>query len=334
MRHAGGAFVGIDRLPVVVGHQRGLARHQPLDELTGLVRTDFALGCGGQVGQQGVDGGGGVLLSLPITPDGPRLIQPTTYSLRLPSIRPSVCGMVPDFRRTAGPAWPPRGSRRRGSPTARAVPRVCRCPWRPRVRPRRRPTRCCPAQSPPPSIRSVPLISTGDSEPEHDPALGVSRRRVGVAAHHLDVLLDDLARGFQVLVGDRVEVGRIDHHVHVAIDSRSASSRNSSVVNVACRGPRLPMITTSSTPWPCRDSSAWSAISVSLSSFGSATRIRATSSATLPLPTTTARVPARSGDDVLEVRVRVVPPDEVDGGDTSGQLLARDVRTAGRTALR
>ena len=26
---------------------------------------------------------------------GPRLIQPTTYSLRLPSIRPSVCGMVP-----------------------------------------------------------------------------------------------------------------------------------------------------------------------------------------------------------------------------------------------
>ena len=36
-------------------------------------------------------------LLLPITPDGPRLIQPTTYSLRLPSIRPSVCGMVPEY---------------------------------------------------------------------------------------------------------------------------------------------------------------------------------------------------------------------------------------------
>src|ERR1700730_4684845 len=34
-------------------------------------------------------------LLVPITPVGPRLIQPTTYSLRLPATRPLVLGMVP-----------------------------------------------------------------------------------------------------------------------------------------------------------------------------------------------------------------------------------------------
>ena len=42
-------------------------------------------------------------LLVPITPDGPRLIQPTTYSLRLPSIRPSLWGMVPLFSSNGSP---------------------------------------------------------------------------------------------------------------------------------------------------------------------------------------------------------------------------------------
>ena len=89
--------MGVDQLPVVVGHQRGLTRHQPLDELTGIVRTDFALGSAARSASRVSTVSAESFLLLPITPDGPRLIQPTTYSLRLPSIRPSVCGMVPEF---------------------------------------------------------------------------------------------------------------------------------------------------------------------------------------------------------------------------------------------
>ena len=50
--------------------------------------------------------------------------------------------------------------------------------------------------------------------------------------------------------------------------------------------------------------------------------MRATSRATLPLPTTTARPRRQVGCHLLEVRVGVVPADEVDGGDAAGQFLA------------
>ena len=55
------------------------------------------------------------------------------------------------------------------------------------------------------------------------------------------------------------------------------------------------MMTTSSTPRACSISSAWSAMSVLASTSGSVTRIRATSRATLPTPTTTARPLEMSG---------------------------------------
>ena len=74
----------------------------------------------------------------------------------------------------------------------------------------------------------------------------------------------------------------------------SPSSRSSGLVNAACAGPRRPSTTTSSTDAARNASSAWSAVSVGASSSRSSTSIRATSIATLPLPTTTARRAERS----------------------------------------
>ena len=69
-------------------------------------------------------------------------------------------------------------------------------------------------------------------------------------------------------------------------------------------------------------------MSVRASTSGSVTRMRATSSATLPLPTTTARAPDRSGVASSKLRVRVVPAHEVDGGDAARQVLAGNVQRA------
>ncbi|CKR51257.1 Uncharacterised protein [Mycobacterium tuberculosis] len=42
-------------------------------------------------------------LLVPITPVGPRLIHPTTYSLGLPLIRPPTLGMVPLWSSNGSP---------------------------------------------------------------------------------------------------------------------------------------------------------------------------------------------------------------------------------------
>jgi hypothetical protein len=60
-------------------------------------------------------------------------------------------------------------------------------------------------------------------------------------------------------------------------------------VNAACCGPRRPRITISRIPAPSKTSIAWSATSVTASSSRVSVSIRATSIATLPLPTTIAR---------------------------------------------
>ena len=62
--------------------------------------------------------------------------------------------------------------------------------------------------------------------------------------------------------------------------------------------------------------------------------MRATSRATLPFPTTTARSPERSKSSVLEVGVAVVPGDERGRGPRAGQVLAGDAHAAGRSARR
>ncbi len=87
--------MGVDDLPVVVGHQMRLPFGQPGDEVVGVVGADVTQRRARQIGDERLDGVRGVLLVGPDHPEGPRLIQPTTYSLARPVIRPSSCGMVP-----------------------------------------------------------------------------------------------------------------------------------------------------------------------------------------------------------------------------------------------
>ena len=91
----GRPLVGVDQLPVVVGDElraAATAATRPASSAWSAPSRDRPRpgrrpACRRCPAES--------FLLLPITPDGPRLIQPTTYSLRLPSIRPSVCGMVP-----------------------------------------------------------------------------------------------------------------------------------------------------------------------------------------------------------------------------------------------
>ena len=66
----------------------------------------------------------------------------------------------------------------------------------------------------------------------------------------------------------------------------SPSSRSSLVVNLACAGPRRPIMWTSRTLLACSASRTGCGTSVACSSFGSRARILATSTATLPTPIT------------------------------------------------
>ena len=100
MRLAGGSLMAIDDLPVSGGDQLGLARGQPVGQLVGIVfreirQSAFSARARSEIRVSTVSWES--FLLVPITPVGPRLIQPTTYSLRLPSTRPSVFGIVAAF---------------------------------------------------------------------------------------------------------------------------------------------------------------------------------------------------------------------------------------------
>ena len=105
----------------------------------------------------------------------------------------------------------------------------------------------------------------------------------------------------------------------------SVSSCSSGVVNAACAGPRRPSTRISRIPEPRIAAIASSVVSVGSISSAVSASIRATSTATFPLPTTTARSAERSNGTILEVRVAVVPGDERRRRPRAGQILAGDV---------
>src|SRR5918998_359007 len=81
---------------------------------------------------------------------------------------------------------------------------------------------------------------------------------------------------------------------NTSASAMSPSSSSSGFVKAACAGPRLPITTISLTFEFASTSSAWSATSVCASSSRVRASMRATSAATLPFPTTTARSADRS----------------------------------------
>src|ERR1700761_6486193 len=99
VRLAGRTLKAVDGLPVRGGDELWLARSQPVGELVGMVGAEIrhpgGVSSGGQICDQVSTVSWESFLLVPITPVGPRLIQPTTYWLRLPATRPSALGMVP-----------------------------------------------------------------------------------------------------------------------------------------------------------------------------------------------------------------------------------------------
>ena len=104
--------------------------------------------------------------------------------------------------------------------------------------------------------------------------------------------------------------------------SRSPSSRSSSVVNGACSGPRRPTMSTSSTPRSCSD------LQRVIGDVGRGQHVGIGDEDPRHVQRDVAVAhndgpPGRQvGRHLLEVGVRVVPADEVDGGDAAGQVLA------------
>jgi hypothetical protein len=138
-------------------------------------------------------------------------------------------------------------------------------------------------------------LHRGAQEAQHDPVAPARRRALGVSAQQIDVAprrgvggIGPKPRG--ALVVER-HLGGVDDDVGAR---ELAELAQLGLVNAACAGPRRPSTTTSSTDAARSASSAWSAVSVVASSSRSSTSIRATSIATLPLPTTTARRADRS----------------------------------------
>ena len=146
--------------------------------------------------------------------------------------------------------------------------------------------------------------------------------RLGVPAQHLDVLLDGLARRLEVLVGDVGEVGRVDDHVHVGHRlevaelaqlqrgegglQRAAAPDHHDLLDAA-RVQRLQRV-------------------VGDVGVGQHVGVADQDARDVERDVAVADHDGAPGRQVrrhlLEVRVGVVPADEVDGGDAAGQLLA------------
>ena len=160
---------------------------------------------------------------------------------------------------------------------------------------------------------------SGDGSPR------LARRRARrVLAQDLDVALRAFAVRLERGLARRVEleVGGVDDDVGAGELAellqlrrrerglrRAAAAEHDDLAEAASRrSPRSPA----------------SVVSVGASSSGVSASIRATSSATLPLPTTTARSPDEVELELLEVGVAVVPGDELGGRPRAGQVLAGD----------
>ncbi|SHT77969.1 Uncharacterised protein [Mycobacteroides abscessus subsp. abscessus] len=233
------------------------------------------------------------LLLVPMTPTGPRLIQPTTYSLSRPCMRPASLRITPRRESNGNPGTgTPRYPMAR---TTRCVGSVCLSPvsW----------ATTYPSSST--SLLRPTVIDSTTPAPSPCSSMGEVRNRNTTLRWPSVCGRSENLRKVSMLV--RVGLGaaascssvisaRSSGSTTTSTPGSSPISRSSSGVKVACSGPRRPMITTSRIALWSKESSARSAMSVVCSDFGSIPRMRATSSATLPLPTTTARSPDRSTD--------------------------------------
>ena len=144
----------------------------------------------------------------------------------------------------------------------------------------------------------------------------------GVAAQHLDVVFHGLARGLDVLVGDVGEVGRVDDHVDVAEALEVAEFAQLE------RGERSLQRSAPADDDHFLDPAVVQRLQRVIGDVGRGEHVGIGDQDARHVQRDVAvadddGAPARNvGRHLLEVRVRVVPADEVDGGHAAGQVLA------------
>ena len=259
-------------------------------------------------------------LFVPITPLGPRLIQPAQYSRPPPTLgRPRSGSGRP---RTGLPAARPPGSRRSGRRSRTGSSRARRSAPR-EIRPASSATSAVAHDLDRLDAVLAEDRNRRDAEAQTDRA---SARPAGARAAY-SRSTSTFRRAFVSVSSAASLAGSSSRSAGSTITSASASSPSSfssGVVNAAWAGPRRASSTISFKPGAeDRVDRRVGRVGRPISSGASAS-IRTTSIATLPFPTTTARSPERSNDELLEVGVAVVPGDELGGGPRARQVLAGD----------
>ena len=237
---------------------------------------------------------------MPITPVGPRLSQPATYSPgsgapSSPRTRPWALGTT-EARWSNGTP----GSGTLWYPTERST--ICASSVSNSPVPPNLPSALIAVRSSViPSTRSVPRISVGRSQkrtvsrrlcPEADPVTGSAEGSVAPWAHLVIATRlprtrrSDSTRLTPSPARSNAFKSASSPCTATSTPGSSPSSRSSLVVNLACAGPRRPIMWTSRTLLACSASRTGCGTSVACSSFGSRARILATSTATLPTPIT------------------------------------------------
>ena len=165
-------------------------------------------------------------------------------------------------------------------------------------------------------------------ETEHDAALGSPRTPLGVTPQHLDVVADRLSGGVEILLGDVGQVRRVDHDVDVA--------QRVHLVEFAQlhRGEGSLQRAASADHEDLFDTPVVQRIERMVGDVGGRQHVRVADQDAGHIEGHVAVADhhrASTGQvrgDLTEVRMGVVPPDEVDGGHAPRQIFTRNAQQA------
>ena len=205
--------MGVDRLPVIIGDHQGLALEQPAHQRVLVVRTDLAERRGGQIGQQGGDGVLGVLL---VGPDDARrsAFDPARDVLMSPArdaallVRDGAGTLVERQPGQLDTAIADRAHHQlRGQMLA--LPGVVGDRVSVLVG-----DEFVAAQHDPLDPLVAGDLNGRGVESEHDATVSGTVLAGRIFPQHFDIRDGDLAGGGGVLVGDRRQIGGVDDDIH------------------------------------------------------------------------------------------------------------------------
>src|SRR5581483_11823898 len=230
-------------------------------------------------------------LFVPMTPLGPRLIQPAQYVRSAPTTRPASFGIT-QARSSNGtpgsgtPRYPTlRSTRPHSSVSFSPVGRATILPFS---------STSSFFTISIASTLSSPRIATGETRKRSAIRRGLPSGRFAAYSRRMSTLRRARSRSCSSAASLAASSTRSAGSTITSAPASSPSSCSSGGVNAACTGPRRPSITISSSGDATIASIASSVVSVVASSSAVSASIRTQSIATLPFPTTTTRFVSRS----------------------------------------